>query len=86
MSASFSALASSGSSAQSEARPYFRMLAMRFMSTVVLPLPAPARMSRGPSVAMTASRCLSFSRGKFFAMTRFRAAMYFFVKSSMGKV
>src|SRR6185503_8534228 len=35
--------------------------AMRCVITRVLPLPAPARISTGPSVASTASRCCSFS-------------------------
>src|SRR5438132_7248277 len=35
--------------------------AMRWVSTRVLPLPAPAKMSSGPSGASTASRCCAFS-------------------------
>src|SRR5687768_18081932 len=34
---------------------------MRWVMTRVLPLPAPARMRVGPSVASTASRCCAFS-------------------------
>src|ERR1700753_1252596 len=34
---------------------------MRWVSTRVLPLPAPASTSTGPSGAVTASRCASFS-------------------------
>ena len=43
-----------GSSEESEARPKRSRQAMRWMSTVVLPLPAPARISSGPSVAFAA--------------------------------
>ena len=35
--------------------------AIRWISTVVLPLPAPASKRSGPSVVMAASRCISFS-------------------------
>src|ERR1700758_4031036 len=35
--------------------------AMRWVSTRVLPLPAPASTSTGPSAAVTAARCASFS-------------------------
>ena len=48
-------------SAVSEPRPKRMRFATRFISTVVLPLPAPARSSSGPSVASTASLCLSLS-------------------------
>jgi len=34
--------------------------AMRCTSTRVLPLPAPARINKGPGAAVTASRCASF--------------------------
>src|SRR5476649_3077783 len=35
---------------------------MRAVSTRVLPLPAPAKINRGPSPCVTASRCGGFSR------------------------
>jgi len=35
--------------------------AMRYVMTRVLPLPAPARISTGPSVVSTASRCWGLS-------------------------
>ena len=53
--------AKAGSSSQSLARPKLSRFAMRFINTVVLPLPAPASISSGPSVAITASICLSLS-------------------------
>ena len=40
----------------------------RLTSTVVLPLPAPARMRSGPSVVNTACRCISFSRPNCFSI------------------
>ena len=39
------------------ARPVARMWAMRVVSTRVLPVPAPASTSTGPSRVSTASRC-----------------------------
>src|ERR1035437_4261376 len=46
---------------ESGATPFSRMSqAMRLVMTRVLPEPAPARMSRGPSVASTAARCSGF--------------------------
>ena len=39
------------------ARPVARMCAMRVVSTRVLPVPAPASTSTGPSSVSTASRC-----------------------------
>ena len=42
---------------EGKARPVARMWAMRVVSTRVLPVPAPARTSTGPSVVSTASRC-----------------------------
>ena len=39
------------------ARPVHRMWAMRVVSTRVLPVPAPASTSTGPSSASTAARC-----------------------------
>ena len=57
--------------------PKRRILMMRLMSTVVLPLPAPAKMSRGPSVAYTASRCFSLRPEKRCSMTARRTAAYF---------
>src|SRR5204862_4121286 len=45
----------------SEGTPFSRTRwAMRWVMTRVLPLPAPARMRTGPSVARTASRCCGF--------------------------
>ena len=44
------------------ATPLFSIrLAMRYVSTRVLPEPAPARTKSGPSVVTTASRCGSFN-------------------------
>ena len=42
-----------------QARPVAMMWAMRVVSTRVLPVPAPASTSTGPSVASTARRCSS---------------------------
>ena len=50
------------------AEPKRMRLAMRLTSTVVFPLPAPARMSRGPLVVNTASRCISFRRPNCFSI------------------
>ena len=50
------------------AEPKRMRLAMRLTSTVVLPLPAPARMRSGPSVVNTACRCISFSRPNCFSI------------------
>ena len=55
-----SGVTQAGTSLESEPRPYFIRLAMRWMSTVVFPLPAPASSSRGPSVARAAFRCSGF--------------------------
>ena len=68
-------VAFAGTSPQSDARPYLSRLATRLMSTVVFPLPAPARISRGPSVVSTASLCIGFRRSKSCSMTRRRAAI-----------
>src|SRR5439155_3292746 len=38
--------------------------AMRRVMTVVLPVPAPAMMRRGPASCVTASRCVSFRRSR----------------------
>src|SRR5580692_11052256 len=38
--------------------------ASRWISTRVLPLPAPARTSTGPTGAVTAARCASFSESR----------------------
>ncbi len=43
--------------ATGRARPRLRMWAMRVVSTRVLPVPAPASTSTGPSSVSTASRC-----------------------------
>jgi hypothetical protein len=48
------------SSSHGLARPVDRMCASRVVSTRVLPVPAPARTSTGPSVVSTASRCSGF--------------------------
>ena len=45
------------SSSHGRARPVARMCASRVVSTRVLPVPAPASTSTGPSVASTAARC-----------------------------
>ena len=63
----------SGTSSESDPRPYFIRLATRLMSTVVLPLPAPASTSRGPSVLSTAWRCWGFRFRNSPAMTARRA-------------
>ncbi len=62
-----------GTSLLSEPRPYFMRFAMRWISTVVFPLPAPASRSSGPSVASTPERCCGFSRENSCAMTALRA-------------
>ena len=49
---------------------------MRLMSTVVLPLPAPARMSSAPSVVSTASCCMGLSDAKSLLMSSLRASRY----------
>ena len=49
--------APAGTNASSYALPKWIRCAMRLTSTVVLPLPAPARTSSGPLTAYTASRC-----------------------------
>ena len=79
--ASSASVALSGTSSVSEARPYLSRLAMRFMSTVVFPLPAPARTSRGPSVASTASLCMGLSFANSASTTFFLAAIYLFSNS-----
>ena len=43
------------------ARPVATMWVMRVVSTRVLPVPAPASTSTGPSSASTAARCSGFS-------------------------
>ena len=48
-----------------QARRIFRMCAIRVVSTLVLPVPAPASTSSGPSTAWTASRCGPFSPLKY---------------------
>ena len=68
-----SSVAQSGTSGLSDPRPYFIRLATRLMRTVVLPLPAPASSSRGPSVVSTALRCSGFSRANSRAMAPRRA-------------
>ena len=45
-----------------EARPLSRMCANRVVSTRVLPVPAPASTSSGPSSVSTAARCSGFRR------------------------
>ena len=50
----------SGISKVSLPRPNRIRLAIRWISTVVLPLPAPAKSSKGPSVVRTAWRCIAF--------------------------
>ena len=54
---------------------------IRLMSTVVLPLPAPASSSSGPSVQNTASRCLSLRAAKSSSMMDWRSALYFISNS-----
>ena len=58
------------------------MLAMRLTSTVVLPEPAPARISSGPSVAKTAWRCTGLSLAKQDSMYWSRRAMNSWVSAS----
>ena len=66
-------VAVSGTSSVSDPRPYWMRFAIRWMSTVVLPLPAPASSSSGPSVARTAFLCISFRFAKSASMKRLRA-------------
>ena len=47
---------------------------MRLMSTVVFPLPAPAKMSSGPFTVNTACFWRSFMRAKSFSSTARRSA------------
>ena len=68
-----SSVTRSGTSGLSEPRPYFIRLAMRWMSTVVFPLPAPASSSSGPSVASTALCCSGFRWANSRAMAPRRA-------------
>ena len=49
------------STCHGRAKPEARMCAMRVVRTRVLPVPAPASTSSGPSVVRTASAWLSFS-------------------------
>ena len=70
-----------GISSVSLPRPYFNRLATRLISTVVLPLPAPASSSSGPSVVSTPWRCLSFSLPYSMAMACRRAAINLFSSS-----
>ena len=49
---------SSGTSSLSQQRPNRRRFATRWISTVVLPLPAPARIRTGPERVSTAWRCI----------------------------
>ena len=62
-----------GTSSESDPRPYFIRFAMRWMSTVVLPLPAPASSSSGPSVHSAARRCSGFRFWKSSSMAARRA-------------
>ena len=48
-----------------QARPVSRICAKRVVSTRVLPVPAPASTSSGPSTVSTALRCASFSRARY---------------------
>ena len=48
------------SSSHGRARLVLRMWARRVVSTRVLPVPAPASTSTGPSTASTAARCSGF--------------------------
>ena len=68
-----SSVTGAGTSSLSEPRPYFIRLAMRWMSTVVLPLPAPASRSSGPSVARAAFCCSGLSRANSRAIASRRA-------------
>ena len=83
---SISSSAPSGRRSLSEAQPYFSRLAIRLIKTVVFPLPAPARISSGPSVARTASLCLLFSFSKSERTMFLRASTNLFVKSSMSAI
>ena len=51
--------------ATGRARPWLRMWAIRVVSTRVLPVPAPARTSTGPSTASTAARCSLLSAARY---------------------
>src|SRR5690242_9050219 len=46
---------------------------MRWVMTRVLPVPAPARIRIGPSVASTASRCWGFRLSRMFIFRKFGA-------------
>ena len=62
---------SSGRLSLSKALPYLTRFPIRFMSTVVFPLPAPAKISTGPSVWKTACFCMAFILEKSFCMIFF---------------
>jgi hypothetical protein len=47
-----------------QARPVISRWAKRVVSTRVLPVPAPASTSKGPSRVSTASRCSGFRRAR----------------------
>lgn len=64
------------------ARPYVKRLYTRWISTVVLPLPAPASSKSGPSVVMAAWRCIGLSRRRSQAMTAFRGGYVTLLKLS----
>ena len=63
-----SSVTSRGVQLEPWAEPNRIRFAMRLTRTVVLPLPAPARMSSGPSVVNTACRCISFRRPNCFSI------------------
>ena len=64
----------SGTKSLSLAQPNRRRFAIRFIKTVVFPLPAPARSSSGPCVVRTAWRCISLSWENWEAIYCRRAA------------
>ena len=65
------------------ARSCSRMLAMRYVSTRVLPEPAPASTRSGPSVVTTASRCGPFKVSMSMGMER-SCFFHFFDRQQSG--
>ena len=80
-----SSVAHSGANGSVRPCPKRSRLMMRLMSTVVFPLPAPARMSRGPSVWKTASRCRALSFSKRCSMIACRMDAYF-ISNLVGSI
>ena len=81
--ATSSSVNAAGISLQSLPLPKRIRLAIRLMSTVVLPLPAPASRSSGPSVVRTAFCCMSFNWENWVAIYFFLAVKNLFSNCSV---